>query len=76
MKKLIPLFIILLVSCSTDYEKIEMSHRIIKKDILITNGEEKCRVITDNGDTIMFTKCPKCDTLNYFYFRKLNKNSK
>ena len=74
MKKLIPLFIILLVSCSTDYEKIQIFHHIIKKEVLKIDNESKCRVITDNGDTIMFTKCPKCDTLNYFYFKKLNKN--
>jgi hypothetical protein len=70
MKKLIFLLPILLFSCGVEYDSLVKTHRIIRKEMINVNGTDQCRIILDSGDTVFLPKCPKSDTINYFFYTK------
>jgi hypothetical protein len=70
MKKLIFLLPVLLFSCGVKYDTLVKTHHIVSKEMVNVNGIDQCRVILDSGDTVLLPKCPKSDTVNYFFYTK------
>jgi len=72
MNRLILIFIIffLIFLCGSKYDKLIKKDHIVSKEMINVNGINCCKVITDSGDTVFLPKCPKSDTINYYYYTK------